>query len=61
MAKNFEDKLDEAKKFLEVLNDPEITLNKSMEIYKKGVKALEDASKMLENAKLVFEESEGDK
>lgn len=56
MAKNFEDKLEEAKKLLEALNDPKITLNKSMEVYKKGVKALEEASKMLEDAKLVFKE-----
>lgn len=56
MAKNFEDKLNEAKELLGKLNDSEITLNESMDIYKKGVKALEDASKMLEKAKLVFEE-----
>lgn len=54
----FEDKLKKAKEFLELLNDPNITLNKSMDAYKKGVKTLKEASKMLENAKLIYEELE---
>ncbi|MEO1922991.1 MAG: exodeoxyribonuclease VII small subunit [Nautiliaceae bacterium] len=53
---DFEKKLEEAKKLLEKLNDPEITLYEAMEFYKKGVKLLEEASKMIEEAKLVFEE-----
>ena len=53
---DFEKKLEEAKKLLEKLNDPEITLHKAMEYYKKGIKLLEEASKMIEDAKLQFKE-----
>jgi exodeoxyribonuclease VII small subunit len=54
--KDFEKKLEEAKKLLEKLNDPEITLYDAMEYYKKGVKLLEEAAKMIEEAKLQFQE-----
>jgi exodeoxyribonuclease VII small subunit len=53
---DFEKKLNEAKKLLEKLNDPEITLNEAMEYYKKGVKLLEEATEMIEKAKLEFQE-----
>jgi exodeoxyribonuclease VII small subunit len=53
---DFEKKLNEAKKLLEKLNDPEITLNEAMQYYKKGVKLLEEASEMIEKAKLEFQE-----
>ena len=52
---DFEKKLEEAKKLLEKLNDPEIPLYDAMEYYKKGIKLLEEASKMIEEAKLEFE------
>ena len=52
---DFEKKLEEAKKLLEKLNNPEITLYEAMEYYKKGIKLLEEASKMIEEAKLEFE------
>jgi len=52
---DFEKKLQEAKKLLEKLNDPEITLFDAMQYYKKGIKLLEEASKMIEEAKLEFE------
>jgi exodeoxyribonuclease VII small subunit len=53
---DFEKKLNEAKKLLEKLNDPEITLNEAMQYYKKGVKLLEEATEMIEKAKLEFKE-----
>jgi exodeoxyribonuclease VII small subunit len=53
---DFEKKLKQAKELLEKLNDPEITLFQAMEYYKKGVKLLEEASKMIEEAKLQFKE-----
>jgi len=53
---DFEKKLEEAKKLLEKLNDPEIKLSEAMEYYKKGVKLLEEASEMIEKAKLEFQE-----
>ncbi len=56
---DFEKKLQEAKKLLEKLNDPEISLYDAMQYYKKGVKLLEEASKMIEEAKLEFEKING--
>jgi len=53
--KDFEKKIEEAKKLLEKLNDPEISLYDAMQFYKKGLKLLEDATKMIEEAKLEFE------
>jgi exodeoxyribonuclease VII small subunit len=53
---DFEKKLKEAKELLEKLNDPEITLHEAMEFYKKGVKLLDEAAKMIEEAKLQFQE-----
>ena len=54
--KNYEEKLKEAKTLLEKLNNPDITLYEGMEIYKKGVSILEEATKILEKAKLEYEE-----
>jgi len=53
---DFEKKLKEAKELLEKLNDPEITLHEAMEYYKKGIRLLEEATKMIEEAKLQFQE-----
>ena len=55
MSENFETKLDHAKKILETLSDPEITLDKSVSAYKEGMEALKEASKMLEDAKASYE------
>ena len=52
----FEDKIVEAQKLLEELINPEITLSKSVEVYKAGMKELEEAHKLLETAKLEFKE-----
>jgi exodeoxyribonuclease VII small subunit len=52
----FENKIIEAKKLLEKLIDPEITLSTSVEVYKKGIFELEVAQKLLEDAKLEFKE-----
>jgi len=52
---DFEKKLKEAKELLDKLNNPEITLYDSMEYYKKGIKLLNEAAKMIEEAKLEFE------
>ena len=53
---NFEDKIKQAKELLDKLIDPEITLQKSVEVYKDGMKELEEAQKLLDDAKLEFEE-----
>jgi len=52
----FEDKIVEAQQLLEKLIDPEITLSQSVEVYKKGMNELEEAQKLLEEAKLEFKE-----
>jgi len=54
--KDYEKKLKEAQELLNKLNDPEITLYEGMEFYKKGIKSLEEANKILEEAKLEYEE-----
>jgi len=55
-ANTFENKIIEAQKLLEKLIDPEITLSNSVEVYKNGMKELETAQKLLDDAKLEFEE-----
>lgn len=52
----FENKIIEAQKLLEKLIDPEITLSNSVEVYKNGMKELENAQKLLDEAKLEFTE-----
>jgi len=52
----FENKIVEAQKLLEKLIDPEITLSDSVSVYKNGMKELEAAQKLLDEAKLNFKE-----
>lgn len=51
---NFEEKIIKAKELLEKLSNPQITLSNSIKVYKTGVKELEDAQKLLDEAKLIF-------
>jgi len=51
---NFEEKIIKAKELLEKLSNPQITLSDSIKLYKTGVKELEDAQKLLDEAKLIF-------
>ena len=51
---NFEEKITKAKELLEKLSNPQITLSDSIQVYKTGVKELEDAQKLLDEAKLIF-------
>ncbi len=53
---SFEVKLDEAGKLLEKLIDPNITLSDSVKVYKEGMGKLESAQKLLDEAKLEFQE-----
>lgn len=50
----FEDKIIKAKNLLDKLSNPEITLSDSLEVYKNGMKELEEAQKLLDEAKLIF-------
>jgi len=53
---SFETKIEDAQKLLEKLIDPEITLSQSVDVYKKGMEQLESAQKLLDEAKLEFQE-----
>ncbi|MBU0720151.1 exodeoxyribonuclease VII small subunit [bacterium] len=57
MAKeDFETKLESAKKILETLMNPEITLAESVKAYEKGMSELTQAQKMLEDAQIKITE-----
>ena len=56
---DFEKKLEDAKSVLEKLMDPELTLDASVKSYKEGMKTLQDAQKILEEATLEFEKIQG--
>lgn len=51
---NFEEKIIKAKEILEQLTKSDITLSDSIKLYNEGLKELELAQKLLEEAKLVF-------
>jgi exodeoxyribonuclease VII small subunit len=53
---SFEEKIENAKELLEKLSNPDITVSSSVEIYKNGMKEIDDAQKLLETAKLNFKE-----
>ena len=53
---SFEEKIEHAKKILEKLMDPEITLAESVKAYEEGIKELNEATKLLEEAKLKINE-----
>ncbi len=53
MAKtDFEGKIENAKKVLETLMNPEITLQNSVKAYETGMKELSEASQMLQDAEI---------
>jgi len=58
---NFEEKLENSKKILETLMNPEITLENSLKAYETGMKELGDAQKMLEDAVLKIQEIKAEK
>ena len=53
---DFETKLENAKKTLERLMSPEITLENSVKAYEAGMKELQDAQQILEDAKIKIQE-----
>ncbi|MEO1954715.1 MAG: exodeoxyribonuclease VII small subunit [Campylobacterales bacterium] len=56
---NFELKIDNAKKTLETLMNPEITLQESVKAYEKGMGELKKAQKILEEAEIKIKEIKG--
>lgn len=60
MAKDdFETKVENAKKTLETLMNPEITLQDSVKAYEKGMSELSKAQKILEDAQIKITEIKG--
>lgn len=55
-TQNFEAKLESAKKVLETLMNPEITLQDSLKAYEQGMSELSAAQKMLEEAEIKINE-----
>lgn len=56
VEENFELKIEEAKQLLDKLLEPDITLSNSVAVYKEGMEKIQAAQKMLDTAKLQFEE-----
>lgn len=55
-TQDFETKLENAKKILETLMNPEITLQNSVKAYEQGMKELAEAGKILEDAVIKINE-----
>ncbi|ANV98226.1 exodeoxyribonuclease VII small subunit [Helicobacter enhydrae] len=53
-TKDFETLIEEAKTSLDKLNTPELSLKESLAIYTQGIQSLEEAQKLLEEAKLQY-------
>jgi len=51
----FEEKLEESKKILNQLMNPEITLEESLKLYEDGLTKIKEAQKMIEEAKAKIE------
>jgi len=49
---DFETKIEKAKEILQKLSQNDITLQESVQAYEAGIKELQEAAKMLEEAKL---------
>jgi len=54
-SETFEQKLEESKKILNQLMNPEITLEESLKLYENGLTQIKDAQKMIEEAKVKIE------
>ncbi|WP_456401614.1 exodeoxyribonuclease VII small subunit [Hydrogenimonas sp.] len=51
----FEERVEAAKKIMEQLMEPDIPLEKSVKLYKEGMRLLKEAGKILEEAKIEIE------
>jgi len=56
--KNFEKELNDIKEIVQKLSNPEITLGESVKLYKNGIEKLQNANKILEDAKLEIQSYE---
>ena len=53
---HFEDRIAKIKQIIDKLNNAEITLKDGMQLYKDGVDEINEAQKMLESAKNLYDE-----
>lgn len=53
---NFEESLKRAKEIVDMLVNPEITLSEGMKLYKEGMIEIKKAEKLLQEAKIEYEE-----
>lgn len=53
---HFEDRIAKIKSIIDKLNSTEITLKDGMQLYKDGVDEINEAQKMLESAKNLYDE-----
>ncbi len=53
---HFEDRITKIKQIIDKLNNTEITLKDGMQLYKDGVDEINEAQKMLESAKNLYDE-----
>ncbi len=53
---HFEDRIAKIKQIIDKLNNTEITLKDGMQLYKDGVDEINEAQKMLESAKNLYDE-----
>jgi len=54
--KDFEGSLKRAKEIVDMLVNPDITLNEGMKLYKEGMNEIKSAEKLLHKAKIEYEE-----
>jgi len=54
-TQDFESRVEAAKKIMEQLMDPEIPLEKSVKLYKEGMRLLKEAGEILEKAQIEVE------
>ena len=55
VTETFEQKLEESKKILNQLMNPEITLEESLKLYENGLAQIKEAQKIIEEAKVKIE------
>ena len=53
--RSFEEELEHTKEILNKLMNPDITLEESIKLYEEGIKGINSAQKMIEEAKLKVE------
>jgi len=58
LSEDFESKLAKANEILKQLGDENLSLEQSVKLHKEGKKLLEEADKILQNAKLVVKDAD---